>query len=126
MNWKWGLFGCLQNCNTCWATIFCWKCIFGKIAGKVGFGKLRGYVWTIILICICALAGHLCKLLLKEFEKSKIVECLVIENAFYNSFNQDGNGGGSPVDWENFDIRQRLNNPDARLILNKLKKNLCN
>ena len=124
MNWKWGLFGCLQNCNTCWANIFCWQCIFGKIAGKVGFGKLRGYIWTIVLICICVFAVHCCNLLQQEFQKSKIVECLVIENGF-NSMSQDGSGGGPiPIDWENVDdvnILRKWNNPKAKIVLYKLK-----
>ena len=49
-----GLFGCFGNCSNCLATLLCLPCIWGRIAQKVSFLKLKGVIWAVIILILLA------------------------------------------------------------------------
>lgn len=49
-----GLLSCFGNFKNCLATSLFFPCIWGRIAQKVSFMKLKGVIWAVILLALIA------------------------------------------------------------------------
>ena len=81
-DWKKGLCGCFSNRGNCLATLFCWPCIYGKLANLSGWG--HGVRWAIIMLVWYG-GFYVSAIMLKRtFRHARCLRIEIATNSGYN------------------------------------------